>query len=163
MLGVTGCGSSDTATEPANADPVAATEPEVIVEVEECDEETVLLDNAVSFFNAVQTSSNQWGVPEFAEQFDLARDSIFVLDIRAAADFAEGHLEGANNIPFAEIGQRLEELPKDKEVAVMCYSGQTGGQTTGVLRVLGYNAKNLSGGFNNGIKANEELFELVTE
>lgn len=162
MFGVTAC-SNDTSSEPANNEPAAnvqESEPEVVVEVEECDEEKILVDKAVPFFNAIQNDNNQAKVDVFAEQFELARDNVFVLDIRKNDAFAEGHLAGANNIPFAEIGQRLDELPKDKEIMVMCYTGQTGGQTTGILRMLGYNAKNLSGGYNNGIQPNAELFEI---
>lgn len=71
-----------------------------------------------------------------------------IVDIRSAEDYAAGHIEGANiNVPFASaMPDGFESIPKDKPVLVYCYSGQTGSQTTAILRMLGYDAYNLSGG-----------------
>jgi rhodanese-related sulfurtransferase len=38
------------------------------------------------------------------------------------------------------------QLPTDKTIIVYCYTGQTASQTTAILRLLGYDAYNLSGG-----------------
>lgn len=67
-------------------------------------------------------------------------DAITILDIRAAVDFAAGHIEGAINIPLAEVGRRLEEINKEKPVYIFCYSGQTAGQTQVNLRINGFNS-----------------------
>lgn len=75
---------------------------------------------------------------------------IFILDIRAAADYAAGHIKGAVNIPFAEVGKNLNKLPTDRMIIVYCYTGQTGGQTTAALNLAGYRARSLNGGMNNG-------------
>lgn len=151
MFGVTACSSDDTSSEPANNEPVAGEstpEPEVVVEVEECDEDQVLQDEAVAYFNEVsQSGVNMMKADEFKSQFELSGDTLAVLDIRKPEDFAAGHLEGAINIPMGAIGQRIAEIPTDKEIAVICYSGQTASQTTGVLRMAGYNAKVITGGF----------------
>ncbi|MCE5236122.1 MAG: rhodanese-like domain-containing protein [Clostridiaceae bacterium] len=66
--------------------------------------------------------------------------TVTVLDIRKAEDFAAGHIEGAINIPFGQgMQEKFSELPAGK-LLVTCYSGQTAGQTTAVLRMLGYDA-----------------------
>ncbi len=52
-------------------------------------------------------------------------------------------------------------IPTDKPIVVHCYSGQTASQTVAILRLLGYEAYNLSGGMNNGWLANE--LPTVTE
>ena len=45
---------------------------------------------------------------------------VTVLDVRPEEEFAAGHLPGAVNIPVAELGKRLKELPKGKEVIAYC-------------------------------------------
>jgi rhodanese-related sulfurtransferase len=81
---------------------------------------------------------------------DAKDTSIFILDIRAETDYDKGHIEGAVNIPFKEVGRNLDKLPQDKKIIVYCYTGQTGGQTTALLNIAGYDARSLNGGMNNG-------------
>jgi rhodanese-related sulfurtransferase len=71
------------------------------------------------------------------------KDSLFLLDIRSAKDYETvGHIEGATNIPFADVAvpDNLARLPKDKKIIVICYTGNTAAQTTMILRILGYDA-----------------------
>jgi rhodanese-related sulfurtransferase len=92
---------------------------------------------------------------------DAKDTGIFILDIRAEADYDKGHIEGAVNIPFKEVGRNLDKLPQDKKIIVYCYTGQTGGQTTALLNIAGFEARSLNGGMNNGwAKAG---FPVVTE
>ncbi|QGP91313.1 Thiosulfate sulfurtransferase GlpE [Neomoorella glycerini] len=81
---------------------------------------------------------------------DAGDQSIYILDIREAKDFAAGHIAGAHNIPFKEVGRNLDKLPRDKTIIVYCYTGQTGGQTTAALNIAGFKARSLNGGMNNG-------------
>jgi rhodanese-related sulfurtransferase/predicted transcriptional regulator len=56
-----------------------------------------------------------------AELLDRARKGLVtVLDVRPAEEFEAGHLPGAVNIPITELGKRLGELPKRKEVVAYC-------------------------------------------
>src|SRR5262249_30048340 len=50
----------------------------------------------------------------------IANDLVTVLDVRPADEFAEGHLPGARNIPLADLGRRLKELPKNVEIVAYC-------------------------------------------
>lgn len=50
----------------------------------------------------------------------LQDHSVTLLDVRPAEEFAQGHLPGAINIPFAELQQRLGELPVSQEVVAYC-------------------------------------------
>lgn len=72
----------------------------------------------------------------------------FLLDIRAAADFANGHIKGATNIPGKELftAENLAKLPKDKAIVGNCYTGQTCSQVVAALRMMGYEAYNLTYG-----------------
>lgn len=70
-----------------------------------------------------------------------------VLDVRAPAEFAAGHLPNARNIPLAELEKRVGELPANKPVLVCCTSGATSSRAAGVLRKAGRtDVFNLSGG-----------------
>ena len=45
---------------------------------------------------------------------------VTVLDVRPAEEYAAGHVQGAVNIPIAELEKRLRELPRRKEVVAYC-------------------------------------------
>jgi rhodanese-related sulfurtransferase len=60
-----------------------------------------------------------------------------VLDVRRAAEFTAGHLPNARNIPFAELEQRVGELPAGKPVLVCCAAGNTSSRAAALLRRQG--------------------------
>ena len=71
------------------------------------------------------------------------------LDIREAADYAQGHITDAIHIPAAALVKRSDELEKyrDKPVIVVCKMGQASGPMTKALRAQGFRrAQKLSGG-----------------
>jgi len=81
------------------------------------------------------------------EVLEAEMDDYFVYSVRRAEDYAAAHIEGAVNNPYgAGMEQNFDDLPKDKKIIVYCYSGQTASQTIAILRLLGYDAYNLSGG-----------------
>ncbi len=81
-------------------------------------------------------------------------DGIYILSIRGADDFESGHIARAFNIPWAAgMQESFNTIPKDKTVVVYCYTGQTAGQTTAALRMMGYDAVSLNGGM--GMAAND--------
>jgi rhodanese-related sulfurtransferase len=43
-----------------------------------------------------------------------------LLDVRPAEEYAAGHVAGAVSVPLAELEQRLEELPRDREIVAYC-------------------------------------------
>ena len=82
-------------------------------------------------------------------------DNVYILDIRKEKDFKNGHIEGANNCWWFDVGKDIDKLPKDKRIVVTCYTGQSAGQGVGVLKMMGYDAVSLIGGMNNGWYAND--------
>ncbi len=74
------------------------------------------------------------------ELLEALEGDVAVLDIRNDEVFEEGHIENAFLIPFAEIGERMDEIPNDKPVYVTCFSGQTAGQAILNLRLNGIEA-----------------------
>jgi rhodanese-related sulfurtransferase len=78
--------------------------------------------------------------------WDAAQDA-FLLDVREPAELAVESAAGAVNIPLGELRARLGELPRDREILVVCRSGQRAYSATRLLLQHGFKARNLSGGF----------------
>eukprot|EP00727_Mastigamoeba_balamuthi_P006616 m51a1_g2575 putative rhodanese domain protein (157) ;mRNA; f:386858-387386 len=74
--------------------------------------------------------------------------AFFVVDIRAHEDYCKGHVPGAVNIPFKTVLQpaSLAQLPKDRTVLLVCYTGHTASQATALLGALGYDTRAMFGG-----------------
>jgi pyruvate/2-oxoglutarate dehydrogenase complex dihydrolipoamide dehydrogenase (E3) component/rhodanese-related sulfurtransferase len=70
----------------------------------------------------------------------------FILDVRESFELAVENIPGATNIPLGQLRSRLEELPIDREINVVCRSGQRAYYATRILLQNGFNAKNVSGG-----------------
>lgn len=68
----------------------------------------------------------------------LVADGAALVDVRSPEEFAEGHIEGAKNIPVSEIASRMSEIPKDQKVVTYCASGRRAQQAATTLRENGY-------------------------
>ena len=77
--------------------------------------------------------------------WDTAREG-FVLDVREPMELAVENVAGSVNIPLGQLRERLGELPKDREINVLCRSGQRAYLATRILLQNGLKAKNISGG-----------------
>jgi rhodanese-related sulfurtransferase len=49
-----------------------------------------------------------------------AGEDVLVVDVRREETYAAGHIPGAINIPLLEMESRIEELPRDREIALYC-------------------------------------------
>jgi rhodanese-related sulfurtransferase len=69
----------------------------------------------------------------------------YIISLRSAEDYANGHIPGAVNMGVTELFtlDNLATIPSDKDVVVVCYTGQTAGQATAALNMLGYDAYSL--------------------
>ena len=71
----------------------------------------------------------------------------FLLDVREPEEMADGVIAGSVNIPMEDVEQRLGELPRDRDIVVVCHLGQRSAFITKKLNALGYDrAMNLIGG-----------------
>ena len=73
-------------------------------------------------------------------------DGQFLLDVRNPGELAAESVPGAVNIPLPELRARLDELPRDREILVICRSAQRAYYATRILLQNGFEARNLSGG-----------------
>lgn len=70
-----------------------------------------------------------------------------LLDVRTPEEFSAGKFPGAMNIPVDDLRSRLDELPREREIATYCQVGQRGYLATRILQQAGFNVKNVSGGY----------------
>ena len=71
----------------------------------------------------------------------------FLLDVREDIEWEKGHVHGANHIPVNALRNRLEEIPRNKEILVYCQVGVRGHIASSILRQKGYKVKNITGGY----------------
>jgi NADPH-dependent 2,4-dienoyl-CoA reductase/sulfur reductase-like enzyme/rhodanese-related sulfurtransferase len=69
-----------------------------------------------------------------------------LLDVREPFELAVEQVEGSINIPLGQLRDRLGELPRDREIHVICRSGQRAYYATRLLNQQGFRARNVSGG-----------------
>jgi NADPH-dependent 2,4-dienoyl-CoA reductase/sulfur reductase-like enzyme/rhodanese-related sulfurtransferase len=74
----------------------------------------------------------------------------FILDVRDSIELAVESIPGAVNIPLWQLRARLIELPRDKEISVVCRSGGRAYFATRILLQNGFKAKNVAGGMLSG-------------
>ncbi|SDH01225.1 NADPH-dependent 2,4-dienoyl-CoA reductase, sulfur reductase [Vibrio xiamenensis] len=85
--------------------------------------------------------------PIHFDQIDNLTDNQLLLDVRNPGELKNGYLEGAVNIPVDQLRERMDELPKDKEIVIYCQVGLRGNVAYRQLVNRGYKARNLIGGY----------------
>ena len=62
----------------------------------------------------------------------------FILDVREPSEWTQFHISGATLIPLGDLSNRLNEVPKDREVVVVCLTGIRSPQGRDILIKAGY-------------------------
>lgn len=121
----TGCSSDDSGTN----------------NVEDVNEALVLAQYLEANGDFINTSAPAMITAEAVRTTQLAGGSQYIIDIRSAADYANGHIEDAVNVAAADIITHMASIDAAsyETIVIACYSGQTAGWVTGILRLLGYN------------------------
>ncbi len=84
-------------------------------------------------------SAAQLTVDDLAESLGADdRERPFVLDVRQATEFHEGHVPGARHITAGSLQEELSALPRDRPIAVMCASGYRAAVATSLLGAAGF-------------------------
>jgi rhodanese-related sulfurtransferase len=76
----------------------------------------------------------------------LVDDGAVLLDVRERFEWDGGHAPAAVWIPLGELPDRVAEVPRDRQVVVVCRSGGRSLRAAGFLAQSGVDAVNLSGG-----------------
>jgi phage shock protein E len=75
---------------------------------------------------------------------ELVARGALLLDVRTSAEYREGHVPNALNVPVQELPQRLGEVgPTTRPVVVYCRSGGRSAMACQLLRSAGYEVKDL--------------------
>lgn len=78
----------------------------------------------------------------------LPRDSsVTLLDVRTETEVKRGKIDGFINIPLDSLRERIAEVPKGKPVYVHCHSGLRSYIACRILTGMGYDSRNLAGGW----------------
>ncbi|MCW9057967.1 MAG: rhodanese-like domain-containing protein [Gammaproteobacteria bacterium] len=89
----------------------------------------------------------QW-TPKELDARRRDRDDLFILDVRQPAEWQAGHVPDAHHISGSDLPAQLEDVPKDKPIAVYCGSGYRSSVAASLLRRSGHrNVYNVIGGF----------------
>jgi rhodanese-related sulfurtransferase len=70
----------------------------------------------------------------------------FLLDVREQDEWDAARAPGAVHVPMHHVPDRLDALPKDQPIAVICHVGARSAQVANWLRAQGYDAHNVDGG-----------------
>jgi rhodanese-related sulfurtransferase len=83
-------------------------------------------------------------------------EDALVIDVRDVADFKNGHLSNAKNMPFSSLKDKLQGISKYKGKAVLAYcaSGAISAKACKLLKQEGFSSvHNITGGINNWLEA----------
>jgi rhodanese-related sulfurtransferase len=71
---------------------------------------------------------------------------LFLLDVREPEEFRLGHIAGAKLIPLGELDRRIKEVPRDREIACICASGNRSVTAAQILKAAGLTASSVKNG-----------------
>lgn len=92
---------------------------------------------------------NNYYMIEMAEariKFDKKENNLCIIDIRSEKAYKEGHIPDSMNFPILTLVDRLEEVPKDRPIFVVCKKDAMSAYATTILRLLGFDATLVEGG-----------------
>jgi rhodanese-related sulfurtransferase len=93
------------------------------------------------------TGATNMNVSEFSKK--ITESGVVILDVRTPGEFAEGYIEGAQNIDFqsGNFENEIAVLDKNVTYAVYCRSGNRSGQAVKIMHDSGFHdVYNLDGG-----------------
>jgi glyoxylase-like metal-dependent hydrolase (beta-lactamase superfamily II)/rhodanese-related sulfurtransferase len=69
-----------------------------------------------------------------------------VVDVRRPSEFEQGHIDGSLHIPYGELARRLDELPRDRQIATICKAGARSGLAASILQREGFDVVHVARG-----------------
>ena len=95
----------------------------------------------------------------------LRRGRVVVLDVRPAAEYAAGHIAGAQSLPVDELPAAIERLPKSREVVAYCRGPYCvyADDAVRLLRSKGFRARRLEDGFPEWRRAGRAIETATTD
>jgi phage shock protein E len=69
---------------------------------------------------------------------NLIKEGAFLVDVRSAGEFANGHVKGSVNIPVDQVQSQLSRFKDKKQIVVFCRSGMRSSQAKSILERNGF-------------------------
>ncbi len=85
------------------------------------------------------------------------QDGAMVIDVRDDHEYAAGHVAGAASLPLPEVEARMQELPKDQTIYLICQGGGRSGKAADLLSEAGFDARSVAGGTSAWVEAGGEV------
>lgn len=73
-----------------------------------------------------------------AEAFQKYQQGTFILDVRTQEEWNQFHIPNSTNIPLDQLQNRLSELPRDKDIVVVCKTGHRSQDGKTILQQAGF-------------------------
>lgn len=113
------------------------------------------LDNLIGYITPSQLAEFEKGklstfepISKETVQAALEKGDRQIVDVRGAAEFKKGHIDGAENHFVGKLDKNLDKISKDKPVIIHCQSGARAAIAYSVLTANGFdNIQNYSGGW----------------
>ncbi|MCT8136552.1 rhodanese-like domain-containing protein [Anaerobacillus sp. CMMVII] len=100
--------------------------------------------DAESLTGVKQISVND--IPQRMAESVEKNDGAIYIDVREEYEYNEAYIEGFVNFPLSTLGETYTELPQDKEIIIICRSGNRSMQAATMLQEKGYeNVTNVQG------------------
>lgn len=90
---------------------------------------------------------------------ELQAAGAMLVDVREPGEYRMGHVAGAKLVPLGQLERSLKQLPKERQIIVMCQSGMRSQQAASILAANGYSVLNVSGGIVSWRRANLPLIK----
>jgi rhodanese-related sulfurtransferase len=105
---------------------------------------------AVWFASQGSTQASSYPLEVSVDEAVAKRDAgAFILDVREPDEWNEAHIPNATLIPLGELASRVNELPRDQEIVVVCRSGNRSAQARDILLNDGFpQVTSMAGGLN---------------
>jgi rhodanese-related sulfurtransferase len=75
---------------------------------------------------------------QVAQAYDMYQNGALFLDVRTQQEWDQGHIERSILMPLDTLPGRMDELPRDKDIVVVCKSGARSKEGTTLLRQSGF-------------------------
>lgn len=93
-----------------------------------------------------ETGNNIVREVSLQDAYQMYQNGAFVLDVSTQAEWDEYHTPNALHIQLDQVSARLNELPKDREILVVCRSEDCSQHASDILVAAGFNAANMTAG-----------------
>ncbi len=112
----------------------------------------IVLVALLAIYFAATSGGTMAGLPaeiNVDQAYQEYQQGTFVLDVRTVEEWNEFHAPGTTLIPLDQLAQRVNELPRDRQIVVVCRSGNRSQSGRDILKQAGFEqVTSMAGGLN---------------